>query len=96
MAEPATEMMPPQRRGTRDPPLMGRQPVHGDQLPRLKRVESWLSLSGSVGFVVAMASAPTGWAQTGRVVLGLAGVCWVISAVLGLAGFYLRRTARAL
>ena len=62
-----------------------------NQVARLKRAEAWLSLAGSAGFVVSMASVPTAWARAGRFVLAVAGACWFLSAVAGLSGLYFRR-----
>jgi hypothetical protein len=67
--------------------------VHADRLSQLKRVEAWLSLTGSAGFVLAMTSVPAGWVRAGRFALGIASVSWVTSAVVGLSGVYLRRRA---
>ena len=64
-----------------------------DRLSQLKRLEGWLSLTGSSGFVLAMTSIPMGWARAGKIALGIASVSWVTSAVVGLSGLYLRRRA---
>jgi hypothetical protein len=67
--------------------------IDADRLTLLKRVEAWLSLAGSFGFVLAMTSAPMGWAPAGRVALGIASVSWITSAAVGLSGLYMRRRA---
>jgi hypothetical protein len=67
--------------------------IDADQLLQLKRLEAWLSLAGSSGFVLATTSVPVGWARAGKFCLGIASVSWVTSAVVGLSGLYLRRRA---
>jgi hypothetical protein len=56
--------------------------IDANRLSQLKRLEAWLSLAGSFGFVLAMASAPMGWASAGRIALGIASVSWITSAAV--------------